>query len=87
MEIGPDLVQLLGLFLGLGAVYGGIRADLKRLHVQVAQTARAATRTSKRLRKHARRVGRSCPHKLRETGPQWKGVHVQWPPGEERRRQ
>lgn len=85
MEVSQELIQLLAFFLGLGALYGGIRADLKRLHVQVAQTAKVATQTRKRVKRHARKVGRACPHKLKEEGQGWRGVHVQWP-AEERRR-
>ena len=62
VEIGPELVQVLGLFCGLGALYGGIRGDLKRLHEQSALTMRLARSARRRIRKHLDRVGKRCPH-------------------------
>ena len=47
-----DLPQVLyGLFLA-GAVYGGIRADLKALHERVADLGRSVTRAHGRIDQH-----------------------------------
>jgi hypothetical protein len=47
-----ELAQIIyGLFLA-GAVYGGIRADLKSLHERVAEIGRAVSRAHERLDSH-----------------------------------
>jgi hypothetical protein len=85
VELGSELIQLLGLFAGLGVLYGGIRADLKRLHLKVEGVARSSKKTRKKMSAHARRIGERCPHKEGEQATEWKGVHVQWPQHERRR--
>ena len=63
MEINREVLQLLGFFIGLGVLYGGIRADLKSLHRQSQRTHKMAVSANDRIRKHAsRQRGMSCPH-------------------------
>ena len=60
VEVSSELVQMAGLFAGLGVVYGGIRADLRRLHVQAEQTAVVMRKTRRRLSGHIRREEAFC---------------------------
>lgn len=62
IEVSPELVQVLGLFCGLGALYGGIRGDLKRLHEQSVTTMKMARSARRRIRSHLDKVGERCPH-------------------------
>lgn len=62
IEVSPELVQILGLFCGLGALYGGIRSDLKRLHEQSVVTMRMAKSAKRRIKTHLDLVGNRCPH-------------------------
>lgn len=64
MELTPELIQLLGFFLGLGVLYGGLRADLKRLHAMAVESAREAKRSKRRFARHVKRVEEHCPHSL-----------------------
>lgn len=66
IEVSPELVQILGLFCGLGALYGGIRSDLKRLHEQSVVTMRMARSAKRRINSHLDMVGLRCPHSERE---------------------
>lgn len=64
MELGLELViQLLGMVALGGALYGGIRADLKRLHVQACRAEKIARSTKRHMRRHAAKIGKQCPHK------------------------
>jgi len=45
-ELLPDLLKLL---LFAGAVYGGIRADIKAIHVSIAETRQTATAAHSRI--------------------------------------
>ena len=75
MNFGPELwVQLLGLVAVGGALYGGIRADLKRLHAQACRAEKIARSTKKHMRRHAAKIGKQCPHK-EERG----AVPIGWP--------
>ena len=43
------LLQVIGLILGAGAVYGGIRSDLKALHEHIRRVERDADKAHERL--------------------------------------
>lgn len=83
VDLSQGVLQLLGFFLGLGVLYGGLRADLKRLHVQSAETARVARSARRRIRQHTKKVGVvKCPHSVgvesdtTSGGMSWRGVMV-----------
>ena len=57
-----------------GALYGGIRADLKRLHAQACRAEKIARSTKRVMRRHAARIGKQCPHK--ESG---RSMPIGWP--------
>ena len=44
-----DLIQLAGILVTGGAIYGGIRADLKTMHQRVEESMRASTRAHERI--------------------------------------
>ena len=48
----PDWLHFLGIFLGAGAIYGGIRADLKAMHERLKDNATATERAHERLDRH-----------------------------------
>jgi len=47
-----DLLHLGGLLLACGAVYGGIRVDLKTMHERLRDNAAATARAHDRLDRH-----------------------------------
>lgn len=78
VEVSPELIQMLGLFAGLGAVYGGIRADLKRLHLQAERHAVTLRKTRRKLAGHIRREDATFSNLMasvkREGGPHCRRV-------------
>lgn len=83
VELSQGVLQLLGFFLGLGVLYGGLRADLKRLHVQSAETARMARAAHRRIKHHTKKMGVvKCPHSVgvesdtTKGGMSWRGMVV-----------
>jgi len=60
IQVSAELLQLLGFFLGLGVLYGGVRSDLKRLHVQAEQMAIVMRKTRRRLSGHIKREESFC---------------------------
>lgn len=48
----PELTEFLKLVFIGGAVYGGIRADLRSLHEQVATALKSASRAHERIDTH-----------------------------------
>lgn len=52
------VMHLAAMLIGMGAVYGGIRADLRRLHVQAEVLAQDIKRTRKKLSGHIKREDR-----------------------------
>jgi hypothetical protein len=48
----PELVQIILGLIGAGAIYGGIRADLKTMHQRIAEAASSAARAHDRMDRH-----------------------------------
>ncbi len=46
------LVELVGIVLGAGAIYGGIRTDLKAMHERIELNASAVGRAHDRIDRH-----------------------------------
>lgn len=77
VELSSEVVQLLGFFLAIGAVYGGIRSDLKRLHEQASETNKIARDARKRIKRHSKDQ-KPCPHKPMEKPREvvWNGIEL-----------
>jgi hypothetical protein len=48
----PDWLHFIAIIAGAGAIYGGIRADLKAMHEKLAENAAAAARAHERIDRH-----------------------------------
>jgi hypothetical protein len=49
----PDVwVQIIVAIIGAGAVYGGIRADIKNIHERINDTSASAGRAHDRIDRH-----------------------------------
>ncbi len=46
------LMQVVGIVVGAGAIYGGIRADLKAMHERIESNAVAVGRAHERIDRH-----------------------------------
>jgi hypothetical protein len=48
-SLSPDLIRVVEILIGAGAVYGGIRADLRFLHRRVDEAIDSVTRAHQRI--------------------------------------
>lgn len=48
----PDLLNIATTLILAGAIYGGIRADLKHMRTQLEETTRAIARAHRRIDDH-----------------------------------
>ena len=52
-DVAPSLVvQVVGYILLAGAIYGGIKADLRNMHAQIEVALKSATRAHERIDNH-----------------------------------
>lgn len=47
-----EIINLIGIILGAGAIYGGIRADLKAMHSRIEEATAAVGRAHERMDRH-----------------------------------
>lgn len=52
----PEVLQLLYALVGAGAIYGGIRADIKAMHERIKSAEESAKAAHARLDVHLERV-------------------------------
>lgn len=48
----PEFTQIILALLGAGAIYGGVRADLKAMHQRIEEAAATAARAHERMDRH-----------------------------------
>lgn len=53
--MNPDLLQIVYALVGAGAVYGGIRADLRSMHERIKEAQETAKQAHARLDIHLER--------------------------------
>lgn len=61
LDFWNTVLQIVGPLVAAGAVYGGIRSDLRALHEKVESALHSASRAHERLDHHLERIERSTP--------------------------